>query len=96
MYMRRHPDLGLERSEIIVTLANMVYGALQKRNLWAYSKSQIYQVTRRTSFGDDHEHFFQVSTVGDIPPCVDISSKLMHVVLSFVQGLEAGPFLVWD
>ncbi|CAM9314944.1 unnamed protein product [Discosporangium mesarthrocarpum] len=39
----RHPGLGLEKVEVIVSLANMVYGALHKQNPWAYSKSQIYE-----------------------------------------------------
>ncbi|CAM9860894.1 unnamed protein product [Ascophyllum nodosum] len=39
----RHPGLGLERSEVIVALANMVYGTLNKQNPWAYSKTQIYE-----------------------------------------------------
>ena len=42
-YANRHPGLGLERSEVIVALANMVYGTLNKQNPWAYSKTQIYE-----------------------------------------------------
>lgn len=41
----RHPGLGLERSEVIVALANMVYGVLHKTHPWAYSKSQMYHVS---------------------------------------------------
>lgn len=36
--------MGLERSEVIVALANMVYGVLHKQNPWAYSTTQIYEV----------------------------------------------------
>lgn len=41
----RHPGLGLETSEVIVALANMVYGVLHKTHPWAYSKSQMYHVS---------------------------------------------------
>eukprot|EP00903_Cladosiphon_okamuranus_P014976 g13861.t1 len=42
LMLERHPGLGLERSEVIVALANMVYGVLHKTHPWAYSKSQMY------------------------------------------------------
>eukprot|EP00752_Nemacystus_decipiens_P010276 g9158.t1 len=40
--LERHPGLGLERTEVMVALANMVYGVLHKTHPWAYSKSQMY------------------------------------------------------
>ncbi|CAN0106830.1 unnamed protein product, partial [Ectocarpus sp. 12 AP-2014] len=42
LMLEKHPGLGLETSEVVVALANMVYGVLHKTHPWAYSKSQMY------------------------------------------------------